>query len=99
LRALIDVVMQRAAQQPVLFVIEDLHWFDPTTLELLGLLVEELSTVRVMALFTYRPDFTPPWPARSGVTELTLSRLPPDEVLELVGHVTQGKQLPAEVVR
>jgi hypothetical protein len=50
-----------AAQQPVLFIVEDLHWVDPTTLELLTLLVHQGATARILALLTSRPDFRPPW--------------------------------------
>jgi predicted ATPase len=70
------ILLRIAAQQPVLFVMEDLHWVDPTTLELLTLLVDQGPTTRILALFTYRPDFIPPWTRRSHVTEVTLPRLP-----------------------
>ena len=55
--ALRTILLRRAAQQPVLFVAEDLHWVDPTTVELLTLLVEQISDARILALFTCRPDF------------------------------------------
>ena len=98
MRALLTVLLRRAAEQPVLFVVEDLHWVDPTTLELLSLLVEQLHTARIMALFTYRPDFNPPWAERSNVTQVTLSRLPPVQAAELTGRVAHGKWLPEEVL-
>jgi hypothetical protein len=63
-------------QQPVLFVMEDLHWVDPTTLELLSLLVDQGPTTRILALFTCRPDFSPPWAGRAHLTQVTVSRLP-----------------------
>ena len=98
MRALLTVLLRRAAEQPVLFVVEDLHWVDPTTLELLSLLVEQLHTARILALFTYRPDFNPPWAERSNVTQVTLSRLPPVQAAELTGRVAHGKRLPEEVL-
>src|SRR6266508_5577937 len=61
-------------QQPVLFVMEDLHWVDPTTLELLRLLVDQGPTTRILALFTCRPDFSPPWTGRAYLTQLTVHR-------------------------
>ena len=56
LDALLTIFLRIAAQQPVLFVVEDLHWVDPSTLEFLSLLVEQGPTARILALFTFRPD-------------------------------------------
>ena len=61
LHALLTILLRIAAQQPVLFVMEDLHWVDPSTLELLSLLVDQGPTARILALLTFRPDFSPPW--------------------------------------
>jgi len=60
LHDLLTILLRRAVQQPLLFVMEDLHWVDPTTLELLNLLVDQGPTNRILALFTFRPDFSPP---------------------------------------
>ena len=76
LHALLTILLRIAAQQPVLFVMEDLHRVDPTTLEFLSLLVDQGPTARILALFTFRPDFSPPWTGRSHVTQVTLTRLP-----------------------
>ena len=59
LQTFLTILGRLAAQQPVLFVMEDLHWADPTTLELLSLFVDHGPTVRILALWTFRPDFTP----------------------------------------
>jgi predicted ATPase len=69
-------VLRIAAQQPVLVVMEDLHWVDPTTLELLSLLVDQGPTTRILTLLTCRPDFTPPWTGRANLTQITVHRLP-----------------------
>ena len=61
MHAFLTILLRIAAQQPVLFVMEDLHWVDPSTLELLSLLVDQGPTARIFALFTFRPDFRPPW--------------------------------------
>ena len=98
LHVFLTIFLRIAAQQPVLFVMEDLHWIDPTTLELLGLLVDQGPTVRILALFTFRPDFPPPWTGRSHLTQVTLARLPRRQVIEMTGQVARGKALPAEVV-
>jgi len=97
LEALLTVLLRRAAQQPVLLVIEDLQWADPSTLELLGLILDQAPTTRLLAVGTYRPVFQPPWPARSYITPLTLSRLPEPQVEAMVAGITGGKSLPAEV--
>ena len=91
-------LLKGVAQQPVLFVMEDLHWVDPTTLELLSLLVDQGPTARILTLFTFRPDFSPPWTGRSHLTQVTLPRLQRRQAVELTGRVTHGKALPAEVV-
>src|SRR5262249_51002585 len=98
LQALLTVLVRIAAQQPVLFVMEDLHWVDPTTLEFLSLLVDQGPTARILALFTFRPDFSPPWTGRSHLTLVTLPRLPRRQAAEMTGRVARGKALPAEVV-
>jgi class 3 adenylate cyclase len=98
LHALLMILLRIAAQQPLLFVMEDLHWVDPSTLEFLSLLVDQGPTARILALLTFRPDFHPPWTGRSHVTQLTLPRLPRRQAAELTGRVAHGKALPAEVV-
>src|SRR5262249_1891386 len=83
LHALLPVMGRIAAQQPMLFVMEDLHWVDPTTLEFLSLLVDQGPTARILALWTFRPDFSPPWTGRSHLTQVTLPRLPSQQATEM----------------
>jgi class 3 adenylate cyclase/tetratricopeptide (TPR) repeat protein len=97
--ALVAWLVAEAEHQPVLAVWEDLHWADPSTLELLGLLLEQTPTAPLCALLTCRPEFPPPWAPRSYLTQLTLSRLTRLQVEEMVLRITGGKALPAEVVR
>jgi TOMM system kinase/cyclase fusion protein len=98
LQALLTILLRIATQQPVLFVMEDLHWVDPTTLELLSLLVDQGPTARILALFTFRPDFTPPWTGRAHLTQVTVHRLPRRQAVEVLHQVAHGKTLPPEVV-
>jgi TOMM system kinase/cyclase fusion protein len=98
LHALLTILRRMAAQQPVLFVMEDLHWVDPSTLEFLSLLVDQGPTARILTLLTFRPDFSPPWTGRAHLTQLTLPRLPRRQAVEMTGRVAQGKPLPPEVV-
>jgi len=98
LHALLTILLRIAAQQPVLFVMEDLHWVDPTTLELLSLLVDQGPTTRILSLFTCRPDFSPPWTGRAHLTQVTVPRLPRRQAVEVIRQVAHGKALPPEVV-
>jgi class 3 adenylate cyclase/tetratricopeptide (TPR) repeat protein len=98
LQAIATIILNRAAQQPLLFVMEDLQWVDPTTIEFLSLIIEQAPTARIMTLLTYRPDFEPPWPPLPNLTAITLGRLPPDEAAELTNRVAGGKTLPADVM-
>ena len=97
--ALVAWLLAETTPQPVLAVWEDLHWADPSTLELLGLLLDQVSTARLLLILTCRPEFRPPWPLRSNVTQLTLTRLTPQQVEEMAVRVTGGKLLPADVVQ
>ena len=78
---------------------EDLHWADPSTLELLTLFLEQVPTTRVLAVLTFRPEFTPPWGSHSYLSQILLSRLSRAQVGLMVEKVTGGKTLPAEVVQ
>jgi predicted ATPase len=98
LQALLTILLRIAAQQPVLFVMEDLHWVDPSTLELLSLLIDQGPTTRILALLTFRPDFSPPWIGRSHLTQVTVNRLPRQQAVEVIRQVAHGKDLPPEVV-
>ena len=73
---LLTIVLHIAAQQPLLFVMEDLHWVDPTTLDFLSLLVDQGPTARILTLFTFRPDFSPPWRI-AGLSRANSSRVLP----------------------
>src|SRR5262245_53880173 len=98
LHALLGLLLRLAAAQPLLLVMEDLHWVDPSTLEWLSLLVDQGPTTRILALCTFRPDFSPPWTGRSHCTQVTLTRLPQPQAIALTHQVAQGKALPTEVV-
>ncbi|MBL0012107.1 MAG: AAA family ATPase [Nitrosomonas sp.] len=82
---------------PVLFILEDAHWLDPTTRDLLTRIIGRIRQMRVLLLITFRPDFKPVWAEYSHVTSLTLSRLPRRQSAELVVAMTGGKALPSEV--
>jgi tetratricopeptide (TPR) repeat protein len=99
LAALLDQFEGLARQQPILLSFEDAHWADATSLELLDLTVERVRQLPVLALFTFRPEFEPPWVGLPNVGTLTLGRLDRDDVEKMVARVTGGRPLPAEVMK
>src|SRR5438876_3919859 len=84
--------------QPILFLVEDLHWVDPSTLELLGLLAEQGATAPLLLLFTTRPEFSAPWPSRAHHAQMTLNRLSRREARAMVTRVAGETLLPADTV-
>ena len=98
LDAIVAWLIETAEGSPVLMAWEDLHWADPTTLETLGLLIEQAPTAAMLVVATYRPELTPPWPQRSHMTPIKLNRLERPEVETMVGHLAGGRPLPGEVV-
>jgi class 3 adenylate cyclase/predicted ATPase len=99
LEALLALLLELAAQQPVLLIVEDLHWIDPSALEGLSLLLDQVPTTRIGLLLTARPDFAVPWSARAYFAQLTLGGFARPQVRQMVEGVTGGKRLPAEVVQ
>jgi predicted ATPase len=91
-------MMEEADRAAVCCVWEDLHWADPSTLEVLTLFLNQVPTTRLLAVLTFRPEFTPPWGNWSHLSQLTLSRLGRRQVEALVAGITGGKALPPEVV-
>src|SRR5438105_10240282 len=98
LDAIVAWLIETAEGAPVLMAWEDLHWADPTTLETLGMLIEQAPTAALLVVATYRPELTPPWPQRSHMIPITLNRLERPEVETMVGHLAGGRSLPGEVV-
>ncbi len=94
---MLRVLLEIASRQPLLLVLEDLHWADPTTLEFLNLLVDQIATSRLFALFTYRPNFNPSYRPRAYITSLMLHRLTREKSVDMIRHISGGKNLPAEV--
>src|SRR5262249_53984005 len=94
LETIVAILLELAERQPVLFIVEDLHWTDPTTLEFLGLLLDQTPTASMLVLLTCRPHFQPAWHHRSYITEMTLNRLSHTQVEQIVQRMTDGKTLP-----
>src|SRR5262249_35039474 len=98
LAALLDEFEGLARRQPILLSFEDAHWADATSLELLDLTVERVRQLPVLALFTFRPEFEPPWIGLPNVGTLTLGRLEANDVENMVARMTGGRALPTEVL-
>jgi class 3 adenylate cyclase/predicted ATPase len=97
LEVLIEQLEGLSADQPVLLAYEDVHWIDPTTQELLGLAVERIQRLPVLAIITIRPEFRPPWSGQPHMSALALTRLGRRDGAALVDRVVGAKSLPAEV--
>jgi class 3 adenylate cyclase/predicted ATPase/energy-coupling factor transporter ATP-binding protein EcfA2 len=98
LEALVAMLLELAEHQPVIFILEDLHWTDPTTLELLNLVIDQTPTASVLVLLTCRPHFQPAWHHRSYLSEITVNRISHVQVEQIVTGMTEGKTFPAEVL-
>jgi len=96
---LVAWLLEEAERQPMLVVWEDLHWADPSTLEINDLLVEQVPTAPMLIVLIFRPQFVPHWPNRSHMTPITLNRLERPQVEAMITQLGGGKALPAEVVQ
>jgi class 3 adenylate cyclase/predicted ATPase len=97
LAMLLDQLAGLAAKQPVLAVYEDVHWADPSTKELLDLVVERVERLAILVIITFRPEFVSPWGSRGHITSLTLGRLGRRQGVSIIEAAAGGKELPAEV--
>ena len=84
-------------QRPVLMIVEDAHWVDPTSLEVFGRTVDQIKTLPVLLIVTFRPEFNAPWAGRSHVTSLALNRLGEREAAAIIARLVGNKELPADV--
>jgi class 3 adenylate cyclase len=97
LAALVGLLLGAAAGPPRLLVLEDAHWCDASTLEVLGRIVVCVASMPVLLIVTYRPDFAVPWPQAPCATELVLDRLAPQHCLQLVARLSEAEGLTPEL--
>jgi TOMM system kinase/cyclase fusion protein len=95
--AVLSLLFEMGERAPVVLLIEDLHWADPSTLDLCAELVGEVSSGRVYALFTGRPEFSPPWSPGAALS-VHLANLDRDGVRQMAAAVTNGRSLPKVVL-
>ncbi|MFI4996632.1 MAG: AAA family ATPase [Hyphomicrobiales bacterium] len=97
LAALLAQIEGLSREQPVLLIFEDLHWIDPTSLELLGQTVERVRDLPVLLVLTFRPEFTPPWVGQAHVSSLILNRLGKRDVDLMIQRLLENMSLPAAI--
>jgi predicted ATPase/class 3 adenylate cyclase len=98
LEALTSQLAELARRQPVLMIVEDAHWVDPTSLEVFGRTVDQIKILPVLLIVTFRPEFNAPWAGQSHVMSLMLNRLGEREAAAIVARLVGNKELPADVM-
>ncbi|MGE0826788.1 MAG: adenylate/guanylate cyclase domain-containing protein [Candidatus Binatia bacterium] len=98
LQALVQLLAAQAERQATVSVWEDLHWADPSSLEFLTLLIEQIPTTKLLLVLTFRPEFRPPWNPRSHISQLVLNRLGKKQVETMIEKAATGTPLPPEVI-
>src|SRR5262249_20106970 len=98
LEALTAQLEELANQHPALMIFEDVHWIDPTSLEVLNRAADAIKILPVLLIVTFRPEFDAPWTGQSRVTNLVLNRLEESEAAAIIARVTGTKVLPADLV-
>ena len=98
IEALTRQVLTLARTKSVLFVIEDAHWIDPSTLEATNRFIEAIRTAPVFLLITFRPEFFPPWLDQPHVTMIQIDRLGRDKATAMIRNLAGGKEMPTEVL-
>ena len=98
LEALTSQLAGLARQHPVLMILEDAHWVDPTSLEAFGRTVDRIRALPVLLIVTSRPEFNAPWLGQSHVTSLTLNRLGERETAAIIARLVGNKGLPSDVM-
>jgi len=98
LEALTAQLAGLAKKRPVLMICEDAHWVDPTSLEVFGRTVDQIKTLPVLLIVTFRPEFNAPWAGRSHVTSLALNRLGEREAAAIIARLAGNKVLPADMM-
>jgi class 3 adenylate cyclase len=98
LRSLVDLTEAAARKQPTVMLFEDAHWADPTSLEVLDLMIDRVRTLPLQIVLTHRPEFPARWSRHGHVTALNLSKLTRAQSSAIVAKLARGKALPAELI-
>jgi len=95
---LVDMLLAYSMQRPTLCIFEDAHWLDPSTLELVELIISRIGHARVMLIVSCRPEFRPTWLAHANITTHSLTRLSQTEVRTMIRDVLRGGSIPQQLV-
>ena len=98
IEALMSTILHSARKQPIMLIIEDLHWMDASTMELINLILKQSPTHRMLIVLTFRPEFIPAWGIQAHITSMFLSHLPPADSRAVVRQIAESKALPEEIV-
>jgi class 3 adenylate cyclase/predicted ATPase len=97
LEAFVTQIESLSRSDPVLMIFEDAHWTDPTSLELLGRILERIVELRVLLIITFRPEFAPPWIGLPHVTAVTINRLGRKDINVIIDRLVGNKFLPTDI--
>jgi class 3 adenylate cyclase/tetratricopeptide (TPR) repeat protein len=98
IRALVDMTEAAARKQPSVLLFEDMHWADPSTLEVMDLLIDRVRDIPLLMVLTHRPEFRSRWNTHGHVSALNLSKLTRAQSIALISRLTGGRSLPDEVL-
>jgi predicted ATPase len=98
LRALVDMTEAITRLQPTVELFEDIHWADPTTLEVIDLLIHRVRNIPLLVVLAHRPEFASRWSHYGHITALTLSKLTRPQTAAMISRLAGGKALPAELL-
>lgn len=96
---LMELLLQRARRQPLLLVVEDMHWADPSTLDVVDEIVQRASEAALLVVMTHRPEFVPAWARAAGVTQVTVGALENEAAAAIVRNVNSGRPLPGGLMQ
>ena len=99
LQTMLKLLLAQAVERPLLLLIEDLHWVDPSTLELIEQLILQAPLATLMLVLSCRSDFMPPWVLQTVVTPIALKRFDQDQSEQMLAYLTDRKQLPVAVLQ
>jgi class 3 adenylate cyclase/predicted ATPase len=95
---LVDILLAFSAQRPTLCIFEDAHWLDPSSLELLELIISRIDHARVLLIVSCRPEFRPAWIAHANITRHSLTRLSHIEVSTMIRDLLRGGSMPQQLI-
>ena len=99
LEALVELLIAASERQQILVILEDLHWIDPSTLQFLTFLIEQVPSASILLLLAHRPSFTPPWSPRAALAQISIGNLNAEQTAAVVTQVAGGRKLPHEVIQ